>query len=86
MALQFRTDISTADTEYGTVLLDERSGRYWQLNATGALVVRTLLAGGTRAEAVAALMEQFEVDDSQASDDVAELLDGLRSAGLVTAS
>jgi ribosomal protein L18 len=84
MALHLRTDVCTAETDYGTVLLDERSGDYWQLNATGALVVQTLLAGGTQAEAVAALVDRFEVDESQAGDDVTALLDGLRSAGLVT--
>lgn len=83
MALQLRDNISTAETEYGTVLLDERSGRYWQLNETGALVVQTLLAGGTRSEAVAALITTFDVDESQADADVAALLDGLNSAGLV---
>lgn len=83
MTLQLRSDISTTDTEYGTVLLDERSGDYWQLNATGALVVQTLLDGGTQADATAALIDQFEVDESQANADVATLLDGLRSAGLV---
>ncbi|MPZ64020.1 MAG: lasso peptide biosynthesis PqqD family chaperone [Pseudonocardiaceae bacterium] len=84
MALQLRTHISTAETDYGTVLLDERSGQYWQLNATGALVVQTLRDGGTQAEAVATLVDQFEVDESQANADVAALLDGLHSAGLVT--
>ncbi len=84
MTLQLRSDISTSDTDYGTVLLDERSGHYWQLNATGALVVRTLLDGGTQEEAVTALVDQFEVDDSVADADVTALLDGLRSAGLVT--
>lgn len=83
MTLQIRPDISTADTDYGAVLLDERSGDYWQLNATGALVVRTLLDGGTQADATAALVDQFEVDEAQANADVAALLDGLRSAGLV---
>lgn len=84
MTLQLRSDISTSDTDYGTVLLDERDGNYWQLNATGALVVRTLLDGGTQDEAVAALVDQFAVDDTQAEADVTALLDGLRSAGLVT--
>lgn len=83
MTLQLRSDISATDTEYGTVLLDERSGDYWQLNATGALVVQTMLDGGTQADATAALIDQFEVDESQANADVATLLDGLRSAGLV---
>lgn len=84
MALQLRTDVSAAETEYGTVLLDERSGRYWQLNDTGALVVQTLLAGGTQSEAIASLVAAFDVDESQANADVAVLLDELRSAGLVT--
>ncbi len=37
--------VSVADTENGTVLLDERSGRYWMLNRTGAVVLRCLLDG-----------------------------------------
>jgi Coenzyme PQQ synthesis protein D (PqqD) len=84
MGLQFRSDVSTADTEYGTVLLDERSGCYWQLNPTGVLVVRTLLAGGTPTQAVTALTEEFDVDKPQAMQDVTALVDQLRSAGLVT--
>ncbi len=84
MGLQFRTDVSTADTEYGTVLLDERSGRYWQLNPTGALVVRILLDGGSQADAITALTEEFEVAGPQAEQDVTALVDSLRSAGLVT--
>ncbi|HXT46384.1 MAG TPA: lasso peptide biosynthesis PqqD family chaperone [Pseudonocardiaceae bacterium] len=84
MSLQFREDVSTADTEYGTVLLDERSGRYWQLNPTGTLVVRTLLAGGTPAQAISALIGEFDVDEPQATQDVTVLLEELRSAGLVT--
>jgi ribosomal protein L18 len=84
VALEFRAEVSTADTEYGTVLLDERSGRYWQLNPTGALVVRTLLAGGSAEQAASALTEEFDVGFAQAAADVAALLDGLRSNGLVT--
>ena len=84
MGLQFRENVSTADTEYGTVLLDERSGRYWQLNPTGTLVVRTLLAGGTPTQAISALTEEFDVDELQATQDVTVLLEELRSAGLVT--
>ncbi len=84
MGLQFRTDVSAADTEYGTVLLDERSGRYWQLNPTGALVVRILLDGGSQVDAITALTEEFEVAEPQAEQDVTALVDSLRSAGLVT--
>lgn len=84
MPLRIRDGVSTADTEYGAVLLDEHTGEYWQLNPTGAEVVRLLMAGRTPAEAVQALTEQFDVDEPQARNDVEALLDSLRSADLVT--
>lgn len=84
MGLRFRSGVRTADTEYGTVLLDEHSGQYWQLNTTGARVVRTMVDGGTESDAITALVDEFDVDESQAREDVETLLTGLRSAGLVT--
>jgi Coenzyme PQQ synthesis protein D (PqqD) len=83
MSLRFRADVSTADTEYGTVLLDERSGRYWQLNPTGALVVRTLLEGGTFEQAAEALTERFQVEQRQALQDVSALVESMHAAGLM---
>ena len=81
--VKLRDGVSTADTEYGVVLLDENSGDYWNLNPTGALVLRTLLDGGSTAEAVHHLTEQYAVDPESARQDVDDLLGGLRSAGLV---
>jgi hypothetical protein len=83
MTLKLRDGVSTADTDYGTALLDEDSGEYWNLNPTGALVLRTLLEGGTSTDAVQALVERYDVDADSASRDVQDLLGGLRSAGLV---
>lgn len=82
MALRFGADVSTAETDYGTVLLDERNGEYWELNPTGTLVVRTLLAGADEAAAVDALVAEFDIDPAQAAQDVASLVEGLRAAGL----
>ncbi|MGK5553190.1 lasso peptide biosynthesis PqqD family chaperone [Actinomadura kijaniata] len=83
MSLRLRPGVSTADTEYGTVVLDERNGEYWQLNATGALVVRLLLDGRTLGQAAAAVAEEFDVTAERALDDATALLDRLRAAGLV---
>ena len=83
MTLNLRDGVSTADTDYGIALLDEDSGEYWNLNPTGALVLRTLLAGGTSTDAVQALVERYDVDADSASRDVQDLLGGLHSAGLV---
>jgi hypothetical protein len=83
MPLKLRDGVSTADTDYGTTLLDGDSGEYWNLNPTGALVLRTLLDGGTPGQAAQALTEQYAVDADTAARDVKDLVDGLQSAGLM---
>jgi hypothetical protein len=84
VTLRFGTDVSTAETEYGTVLLDQRTGEYWELNPTGALVVRMLMTEGDEAAAVTALVARFDIDRDHAEQDVSALVRDLRSAGLVS--
>ncbi|MGW7408901.1 lasso peptide biosynthesis PqqD family chaperone [Streptomyces sp. NPDC054833] len=84
MPLRFGDDVSTAETDYGTVLLDERAGAYWELNPTSTLVVRTLLDGGEESDAAAALVREFDVDQAQALQDVETLVRELRSSGLAS--
>jgi hypothetical protein len=83
MTLTLRPGVSTADTEYGTTLLDEHSGEYFTLNPTATLVLKTLLAGGTPEQAARALTDEYAVDTQTADRDVADLIGGLRSAHLV---
>jgi hypothetical protein len=83
MTLKLRDGVSIADTDYGVALLDEDSGQYWNLNPTGALALRTLLGGGTTAQVVQELTEQYAVDVETAGKDVEELLGELHGAGLV---
>ena len=83
MTLKLRDGVSTADTDYGVVLLDEDSGRYWNLNPTGALILRTLLDGGGLAEAARQLTGQYQVAMETAHRDVEDLVGEFRSAGLV---
>jgi hypothetical protein len=84
MTLRLRADVTTADTDDGMVLLDERVGRYWQLNKTGALVARLLLDGATTHQVAQTLAERHPVGIEQAAADVTALLARLRTAGLVT--
>ena len=83
MTLKLRDGVSAAETDYGITLLDEDSGQYWNLNPTGVLILRTLLDGGTPAQAVQELTAQYTVDAQTASRDVEDLVGGLHSAGLV---
>ncbi|HWR48761.1 MAG TPA: lasso peptide biosynthesis PqqD family chaperone [Pseudonocardiaceae bacterium] len=84
MTLQLRPDVTTADTDDGMVLLDERAGRYWQLNSTGALVLRLLLDGTAPHHVAQSLADRHAVSTEQATADVATLLASLHTAGLVT--
>jgi Coenzyme PQQ synthesis protein D (PqqD) len=83
MTMRLRTGVSSAETDYGIMLLDEDSGRYWNLNPTAALVLRTMLDGGSPDQAAGELSERYAVEAATAGRDVRELLDGLRAAGLV---
>lgn len=83
MGYDLRTGVSTAETDAGLTVLDEDSGEYFNLNPTGALVLRVLLDGGTPDDAVARLMAAYDVDRETAEADVRDLVSTLESAGLV---
>ncbi len=83
MSISLQSNVVITDTEYGSVLLDERAGAYWNLNPTGALVLRALLAGGTPDNAARELAEEYQLDLPAAATDVAELVAALRTAGLI---
>ncbi|HSJ43249.1 MAG TPA: lasso peptide biosynthesis PqqD family chaperone [Euzebyales bacterium] len=75
--------VSTAETDTGLTLLDERTGEYFNLNPTGALVLDALLSGGTTDHAVERLMSTYRIDRATAQTDVGDLVGALESAGLV---
>lgn len=79
-------DVTTTDTESGLVLLDGRRGRYWQLNRSGATVLRSLLSGGTPEMASDRLRSDQDIPVERAQQDVAALIDALRSARLLEAA
>ena len=85
MSLRLCSDVSELETDDGMVLLDERAGRYWQLNRTGAFIVRTLLEGRTPQEIAKTLAQRHGVSVEQVTTDVAVLIERLQTAGLVTA-
>ena len=81
--MKLRKDVSLTDTEDGPVLLDQRTGSYWQLNASGGLILRTLLADGTPEQAAAAVVARYPVEPDRALSDVHALVESLRAARLV---
>ncbi|MGI5171232.1 lasso peptide biosynthesis PqqD family chaperone [Spirillospora sp. CA-253888] len=87
MTFALREHVTMTETEDGAVLLDERTGRYWQTNQTGAQALRALLGGASVPEAAEALWEHHrgQVGAEQARADVTELVDALRTAEVVRA-
>jgi hypothetical protein len=83
MMLALRDGISVAETDDGMALLDEDSGEYFTLNPTGALVLRSLLGGGTPVHAAEALASEYAIDENSAKRDVEELLSALRAANVL---
>jgi hypothetical protein len=83
MALKLRPGVFDTVTDYGIVLLDGECGEYFDLNPTGALILSTMLAGGTVEQAAQALVEEYEVSLDDATRDAEELLAELQAAQLV---
>jgi hypothetical protein len=82
--MRLSPDVTMTETEHGMVLLDERTGRYWTLNATGAAVIRLLLDGGTVDDAVTTLRERHPDSADRVTADVAAFVRSLREADVMT--
>jgi hypothetical protein len=76
--------VSVVETGDGMVLLDQRRGRYWQLNGTGARVVRTLRDGGDPEQAVHELVRAHPAAAHRIAADVAALVRALTAAKVIT--
>ena len=83
MTIQFHEHVTMTRTEYGAILLDQKQGKYWQLNPTATMVADALLAGRGVGEAMAEVMRKFDVDQQRAAADVTALVDGMRAAGVI---
>jgi hypothetical protein len=85
MTMTLRPGVVAADTEYGMALLDQKSGEYFTLNPTAALIVRALLDGMTREQAVSTLTQKYDVGADDVDADITRILGELRAARLLAA-
>jgi hypothetical protein len=84
MLLTLHPDVSMTESEDGIVLLNERTGRYWQLNQTGSTILLGLLDGASAGQVANRLARDYRIPDTRAAADVATLLDELSRASLVS--
>ncbi|MFI6642689.1 lasso peptide biosynthesis PqqD family chaperone [Streptomyces sp. NPDC050504] len=84
MRLTLRTDVSAAHCDDGTILLDEATGRYWQLNGTASAILSALLDGASPQQVADGLRARHPaLAAERAAEDVTSLVASLTRAGLV---
>jgi hypothetical protein len=76
-------DVVWRELDGETVLLNLATSEYFQLNATGSVLIKLLAQGATEPALTVALAGTFGIAESQASDDVRAFLDHLRSHSLL---
>ena len=84
MSPSLSPDVSLCETDGGVVLLDERTGRYWQLNETGATVLHALLEGRDPEEIAEELATGGGVSASEALGDVEAVRRQILAASLMS--
>ena len=86
MTVRLKTDISLCPTEHSAVVLNERTGQYWQLNETGASILGALLDARTPEDIAGRLADSRTVSRERALTDVRSLVGSLTAAGLIEAT
>lgn len=84
MTLRPRAQVTMTRADDGMVVLDERTGRYWQLNQTAAYVLERLAAGDTAGQIADRVAETAGADVADVRPDVDAFVAGLRAADLIT--
>ena len=83
MTIRLQAGVSITDTPDAAVLLNEKTGKYWQLNSTGVHILRELLAGKANSEIAEELAQRYPITLERAQADVDALAQQVCSAGLV---
>ena len=78
-----RSEVLRVNTEYGDLILDENTGKYWHLNESAARVLNVFERGGSREDAVADFVETYGIAPERARVDIETLSAELRKLGLL---
>lgn len=83
MRWRLAEDVTLTDTESGAVLLDERTGRYWQTNGTGAIILRAVAHDAAVDDVIRAVRDGFPDATSDLGGDVRRFLEHLEHTELI---
>ncbi len=83
MRIQLRTDVTVQEVGDELLVLHRATNQLHHLNATASWIFRQLDSQSTWQSIVAGMVETFDVDATAAERDALNLLDQLRSSGLI---
>jgi ornithine carbamoyltransferase len=84
MAISISKDVVAQELDGETVLLDLASESFFGLDEISTRVWQLLQEEQSRVEVVDTLLQEYEVERDELEKDIAELLDRLDEAGLIT--
>jgi hypothetical protein len=83
MSAELRSDVRFRKVFGEGLIIRQDAAEVLGLNPTGARIVELVGTGAPETEIVAALCQEFEVDEAQARDDLRRFIDELAEAGVV---
>lgn len=78
-----QSEVRRVSTEYGDLILDENTGKYWHLNESATRVLNFFEQGGSQEDVVADFVETYEIAPERARADIETLSAELRKLGLL---
>jgi hypothetical protein len=78
-------DVVSSELDGETILLDIRGERYFKLDPVGTRIWQLLGAHGEREPAIAAILDQYNIDEATVRRDLDALILRLTKLGLITA-
>ncbi len=81
-----RDGVVFQDNEHGAVLLDVTAGQFYGLNPVAAVAWAALAHTGTAEDAISAVLDRFDIDESTARTDVNGLIAEFHSRGLLAST
>lgn len=65
-----------------TVILEPNTGEYYTLNAIGTFMVELFQAGHSQAEVINAVLEKYQAEQTEVTEDIDELVTQMLKQGL----
>jgi hypothetical protein len=81
--LKTRENIFLINAEEKYIVFDPEEGDKWELNDTGALIVKNLMKGASLEEIKNKILEEYEIDPKSAEKVLQEYVEQLKKVGVI---